>query len=184
MQIFFWKQLPRYQRSQQNWLKYNKEKIGIIRNKCKTLKIQILISLLYYIPFNYEKEIKVWMAFDIAKQITWWSMLQSRNWRIGKEIQRVVLVIPVIPIFILKTDQPATPEVKLSEALEQAHIQQFKAGTFKQIKGKVFSFLVEALALWDHTQSQRTLTPTFRLGNASWAYFPDTFVPFSSLFGF
>lgn len=136
MQIFFWKQLPRYQRSQQNWLKYNKEKIGIIRNKCKTLKIQILISLLYYIPFNYEKEIKVWMAFDIAKQITWWSVLQSRNWRIGKEIQRVVLVIPVIPIFILKTDQPTIPKVKLSEALEQAHIQQFKAGTFKQSKGE------------------------------------------------
>lgn len=76
------------------------------------------------------------MAFDIAKQITWCSVLQSRNWRKGKEIQRVALIISVIPIFILKTDQPTIPEVKLSEALEQAHIQQFKAGTFKQSKGE------------------------------------------------
>lgn len=45
-------------------------------------------------------------------------------------------MIPVIPVFILKTDQPTIPEVKLFEALEQAHIQQFKAGTFIQSKGK------------------------------------------------
>lgn len=36
---------------------------------------------------------------------------------------------------MLKTDQPTIPEVKLSEALEKAHIQQFKAGTFQQSKG-------------------------------------------------
>lgn len=92
-------------------------------------------------------------------------------------------MIPVIPIFILQTDQPTVPEVKLFVALEQAHIQQFKAGTFIQSKEKD---LVSYWRLWhsEITQSQRTLTPTFWLCNASWAYFPDAFVPLPSLFGF
>lgn len=63
-------------------------------------------------------------------------------------------MIPVIPNFILKTDQPTVPEVKLFAALEQAHIQQFKAGAFIQSKGK---YLVSYWRLWhsEITHSRR-----------------------------